>query len=140
MEKTLCNINMDMVWEWLTKCQANMCLMRTTYGNPHYINDVVENYYRYVGEGNRERVQNRSSSYPVPQRIVSHFGADETVYYSIQTPYRPPGPPRGSICPATWPISPTRRSSRGQPLSARRPHTRSLRRTTGWPCESPPKR
>jgi hypothetical protein len=61
MEKTLCNINMDMVGEWLTKCQAFMCLMRTTYGNPHYINDVMENYYRYVGEGNRERVQNRST-------------------------------------------------------------------------------
>ncbi|MEW5900913.1 MAG: M28 family peptidase, partial [Acidobacteriota bacterium] len=59
MEKTLCNINMDMVGEWLTKCRAFMCLMRTTYGNAHYINDVMENYYRYVGEGNRERVQNR---------------------------------------------------------------------------------
>jgi hypothetical protein len=64
-----------------------MCLMRTTYGNPHYINDVVENYYRYVGEGNRERVQNRSTSYPVPRRIVSPFGAEEPFYYSIETHY-----------------------------------------------------
>jgi hypothetical protein len=87
MEKTLCNINMDMVGEWLTKCQAHMCLMRTTYGNPHYINDVMENYYRYVGEGNRERVQNRSAAYPVPRRIVSPFGADEPFYYSIETHY-----------------------------------------------------
>ena len=87
MEKTLCNINMDMVGEWLTKCQAHMCLMRTTYGNPHYINDVMENYYRYIGEGNRERIQNRSSSYPVPIRIVSPFGADEPFDYSIETHY-----------------------------------------------------
>jgi hypothetical protein len=87
MEKTLCNINMDMVGEWLTRCQATMCLMRTTYGNPHYINDVVENYYRYVGEGNRERIQNRSSSYPVPRRIISPFGADEPFPYSIETHY-----------------------------------------------------
>jgi len=87
MEKTLCNINMDMVGEWLTKCQAHMCLMRTTYGNPHYINDVMENYYRYVGEGNRERIQNRSTSYPVPRRIVSPFGAEEPFYYSIETHY-----------------------------------------------------
>jgi len=87
MEKTLCNINLDMVGEWLTKCQAHMCLMRTTYGNPHYINDVMENYYRYVGEGNRERIQNRSSSYPVPLRIVAPFGADEPFYYSIETHY-----------------------------------------------------
>ena len=87
MEKTLCNINMDMVGEWLTKCQAHMCLMRTTYGNPHYINDVMENYYRYVGEGNRERIQNRGTSYPVPRRIVSPFGAEEPFYYSIETHY-----------------------------------------------------
>ncbi|MGB7296753.1 MAG: M28 family peptidase, partial [Candidatus Aminicenantales bacterium] len=87
MEKTLCNINLDMVGEWLTKCQAHMCLMRTTYGNAHYINDVTENYYRYVGEGNRERVQNRSTAYSVPRRIVSPFGADEPFYYSIETHY-----------------------------------------------------
>jgi hypothetical protein len=87
MEKTLCNINMDMVGEWLTKCQAFTCLVRTTYGNPHYINDVLENYYRYVGEGNRERIQNRASGYPVPHRIVAPFGADEPFYYSIETHY-----------------------------------------------------
>lgn len=87
MDKTLCNINMDMVGEWLTKCRAFTCLMRTTYGNPHYINDVLEDFYRYVGEGNRERIQNRTSNYPVPRRIVAPFGADEPFYYSIETHY-----------------------------------------------------
>ncbi len=87
MEKTLCNINMDMVGEWLSKHQAFMCLMRTTYGNPHYINDVMENYYRYVGEGNRERIQNRSGAEKVPRRIVAPSGADEPFYYSIETHY-----------------------------------------------------
>jgi aminopeptidase YwaD len=87
MEKTLCNINMDMVGEWLSKHQAFMCLMRTTYGNPHYINDVMENYYRYVGEGNRERIQNRSGEEIVPHRIVAPSGADEPFYYSIETHY-----------------------------------------------------
>lgn len=87
MEKTLCNINMDMVGEWLSKHQAFMCLMRTTYGNPHYINDVMENYYRYVGEGNRERIQNRGSADKVLRRIVAPSGADEPFYYSIETHY-----------------------------------------------------
>ncbi len=87
MEKTLCNINMDMVGEWLSKHQSYMCLMRTTYGNPHYINDVMENYYRYVGEGNRERIQNRSGDEKVPRRIVAPSGADEPFYYSIETHY-----------------------------------------------------
>ncbi len=87
MEKTLCNINMDMVGEWLSKNQAFFCLMRTTYGNAHYINDVMENVYRYVGEGNRERIQNRSTAARVPVRIVAPFGADEPFYYSIETHY-----------------------------------------------------
>ncbi|MBN1940164.1 MAG: M28 family peptidase, partial [Candidatus Aminicenantes bacterium] len=87
MEKTLCNINMDMVGEWLSKNQAFFCLMRTTFGNPHYINDVMENYYRYIGEAGRERIQNRSRSYPVPVRIISPFGADEPFHYAIETHY-----------------------------------------------------
>jgi len=83
MEKTLCNINMDMVGVGLSKSQAFMCLMRTTYGNAHYINDVMENYYRYVGEGNRERIQTRGK----PHRIVAPTGLEEPFYYSIETHY-----------------------------------------------------
>jgi aminopeptidase YwaD len=87
MDKTLCNINLDMVGEWLSKNQAFFCMIRTTFGNAHFINDVMENYYRYVGEGNRERIQNRSNFYPVPRRIVAPTGADEPFYYSIETHY-----------------------------------------------------
>jgi uncharacterized protein YjgD (DUF1641 family) len=87
MARTLCNINLDMVGEWLSKNQSFMCLMRTTFGNPHYINDVMENYYRYIGEGNREHIQNRGSFSPVTQRIVAPTGADEPFYYSIETHY-----------------------------------------------------
>jgi aminopeptidase YwaD len=87
MAKTLCNINMDMVGEWLSKNQAFFNLMRTTYGNPHYINDVMENYYRFVGDSNRERIQNRSGFYKVPRRMVAPSGADEPFYYSIETHY-----------------------------------------------------
>ncbi len=87
MARTLCNINMDMVGEWLSKNQSFFCLMRTTYGNPHYINDVMENVYRYVGEGNRERIQNRGGASPVPVRIVAPFGSDEPFWYSIETHY-----------------------------------------------------
>jgi hypothetical protein len=87
MEKTLCDINMDMVGEWLSLNQAFMCLMRTSFGNPHYINDVMENYYRFVGESNRERIQNRSGFYKVPRRIVAPTGSEDPFYYSIETHY-----------------------------------------------------
>ncbi len=86
MEKTLCNINMDMVGEWLSLNKGFFCLMRTTYGNPHYINDVMENYYRYVGEGNRVRIHNRGSL-EMLRRIVAPTGADEPFYYSIEEHY-----------------------------------------------------
>jgi hypothetical protein len=78
---------MDMVGEWLSKNQSFFCLMRTTYGNPHYINDVMENYYRYVGEGSRERIQNRAGAAGVPVRIVAPSGAEEPFLYSIETHY-----------------------------------------------------
>ncbi len=87
MEKTLANINMDMVGEWLSLNKAYMRLMRTTYGQPHYINDVMENYYRFVGESNNERIQNRSGFYKVNRRIVAPTGADEPFYYSVETHY-----------------------------------------------------
>jgi len=87
MKKTYCNINMDMVGEWLSKNKSYMCLIRTSYGNPHYVNDVVENYYRFVGEGNQEQIQNRSGFVPVTDRIVAPTGADEPFYYSIQSHY-----------------------------------------------------
>ncbi len=87
MERTLANINMDMVGEWLSLNRAMMRLMRTTYGQPHYINDVMENYYRFVGESNNERIQNRSGFYKIPRRIVAPSGADEPFYYSIETHY-----------------------------------------------------
>ena len=83
MEKTLCNINLDMVGLWLSRSQSFMCLMRTTFGNAHYINDVMENYYRYVGEGSRERIPGNAPAL----RIVAPTGADEPFYYNIETHY-----------------------------------------------------
>ncbi len=87
MERTLANINLDMVGEWLSLNKGFMTLVRTTYGGPHFINDVMENYYRFVGEGNRERIQNRRDFPRIPRRIVAPSGADEPFYYSIETHY-----------------------------------------------------
>lgn len=87
MARTLCNINMDMVGEWLSLHQSFLCLMRTTFGNAHYVNDVVENYFRFVGEGSRVRIHSRRSSYGEPSRIVAPTGADEPFYYSIEPHY-----------------------------------------------------
>lgn len=87
MEETLCNINMDMVGESLQLNLGFTCLMRTSHGNAHYINDVMENYYRYVGESSRERIQNRSGFDKIPRRIIAPTGTDDPFYYSIETHY-----------------------------------------------------
>jgi len=86
MEKTLCNLNLDMVGLWLSKSQSFFNLERTTYGNAHYVNDVVENYFRYVGETNRvSLVLSGRSGYL--NRIVAPSGTDEPFYYAIEHHY-----------------------------------------------------
>ncbi|MFC2121787.1 M28 family peptidase, partial [Bacteroidota bacterium] len=87
MKRTLCNINLDMVGLWLSKSQSFFNLMRTTYGNPHYINDVMENFYRYVGETNIETINVRGSGGKFPKRIVAPSGSDEPFYYRISQHY-----------------------------------------------------
>jgi hypothetical protein len=84
MRRTLCDINLDMVGIRLTKSLAFFTIMRTSYGNPHYINDVMENYYRYVGETNRSYVTNGMSG-EFAKRIVAPTGSEEPMYYYIGT-------------------------------------------------------
>jgi aminopeptidase YwaD len=86
MKTTLCNINLDMVGLWLSKSQSFLCMHRTTYGNPHYLNDVMENYYNFTGLGNRAglAVSGRSG---FVKRIVAPTGSDDPFYYSIDDHY-----------------------------------------------------
>lgn len=86
MEKTLCNINLDMVGILLSESQSFFNLERTTFGNAHYINDVMENYFRYVGETNRTSLV-LSGREGYLNRIVAPSGSDEPFYYSIEGHY-----------------------------------------------------
>lgn len=86
MKNTLCNINLDMVGLNLKENQSFFCLHRTTYGNPHYLNDVMENYYHFTGLGNRSglAVSGRGG---FVRRIVAVTGSDDPFYYSIDDHY-----------------------------------------------------
>ncbi len=86
MGNTLCNINLDMVGLHLSKSHSFFCLMRTTFGNPHYLNDVMEHYYSYVGETNREMIHNRRAG-GFTKRIVPPSGSDDPFYYKIDPHY-----------------------------------------------------
>lgn len=82
----ICNINCDMVGLRLSRAGAFFSLMRTSYGNPHFINDVMENYYRFVGETSRTYVNNGPFSISEP-RIVALSGSEEPMPYYMGTHY-----------------------------------------------------
>lgn len=83
MKKTLCNINLDMVGLSLSENKSYFVLHRTSYGNGHYVGDVLENYYRYVGETNKmNSVVSGSRFY---RRIVSPTGTEDPFYYQIES-------------------------------------------------------
>ncbi len=84
LARTLCNINLDMVGLALAENRSFFTVMRTTYGNPHYINDVVENALRFVGESTRAYVVNTMSGDP-NRRIVAPTGSEDPFYYYVGT-------------------------------------------------------
>lgn len=86
MEQTLCNINLDMVGLHLKSNNSFFSLMRTTFGNPHYINDVMENYFVYMGEVNREILANRSSA-KIANQIIAPSGTEDPFYYQVEQHY-----------------------------------------------------
>ncbi len=83
MKRTLCNINMDMVGLQLAKNLSTFALHRSTMGNPHYINDVMACYYRYVGENNKSRLTPVSRDLFL-KPIVAPTGSNEPFYYNIE--------------------------------------------------------
>ena len=86
MGKTLCNINLDMVGLNLADSKSFLCLQRTTYGNAHYVNDVMENYYEYVGITNREGLA-ISGRGGYLKRIVAPSGSDDPFYFRVDDHY-----------------------------------------------------
>jgi len=87
METTLCNINLDMVGINLKHNNSYFCLHRTSYGNPHYVNDVMENFFIYMGETNRSNLvfPARGAEYSKP--VVAPSGSDDNFVYSISEHY-----------------------------------------------------
>ena len=81
--KTLCDINLDMVGLSLSRYRSYFVLHRTSYGNAHYVNDVVENYYRFVNETNQKNSVISGSEFF--KRIVAPKGTDDPFYYQVET-------------------------------------------------------
>ena len=87
LKKTLCNINLDMVGLWLSKSQSMYCLHRTTMGNPHYLNDVAESFYHYMGATNKAFVATGMGRPDALKPVYSVTGSRDPFYYSINAHY-----------------------------------------------------
>ena len=87
LANTLCNFNLDMVGLWLSKSESVYCMHRTTMGNPHYINDVAESYYHYMGATNRGFVATGVGRPDATKPVYSMTGSRYPFYYSINAHY-----------------------------------------------------
>ncbi len=87
MDRTLCNFNLDMVGLWLSRSASMYCLHRTTMGNPHYINDVAESFYHYMGATNKAYVATGVGRPEATKAVMSVTGSRDPFYYSINAHY-----------------------------------------------------
>ncbi|MGQ9620209.1 MAG: DUF4910 domain-containing protein [Bacteroidales bacterium] len=83
VKKALCNINLDMVGLNLRENKSFFCLHRSGFSTAHYVNDVMESYFRYVGETNVEGITDRLGRRGFSRRIVAPTGTDDPFYYRI---------------------------------------------------------
>ena len=86
-ESALCNINLDMVGINLKDNNSYYTLHRTTYGNPHYVNDVAENFFIYMGETNRNSILAPARGEVYPKSVIAPSGTDDNFIYSISEHY-----------------------------------------------------
>lgn len=85
IDRTIFNLNLDMVGLNLRESQSFFCFHKSGYSTASYANDVVESYYRYVGETNRQGITDRMGRRGFAKRIVSPTGTDDPFYYRIMT-------------------------------------------------------
>jgi hypothetical protein len=83
VKKAICNLNLDMVGLNLRENRSFFTLYRSGFSTAHYVNDVMESYYRYVGETNAEGITDELGRRGFSRRIVSQTGTDDPFYYRI---------------------------------------------------------
>ncbi|MCF0177030.1 MAG: M28 family peptidase [Bacteroidales bacterium] len=87
VNKLLCGINLDMVGLWLSKDGSYFCGHRTLMGNPHYLNDVQESFFHYMGATNKGFVSTGAGRPDALKPVYSATGSRDPFYYSISAHY-----------------------------------------------------
>ena len=86
-KKMIANINIDMAGEDVTKNHNSLHLFRTPTSTPTYLNDVCEQFFRFVGDTNREKVHNRRIAYAFMWPIFDPSGTRDPFYFDIEKHY-----------------------------------------------------
>lgn len=79
--------SIDMAGEDNRINRNSLRLMRTPYTVNHFINEVTQQFFEYVGDTNREKVQNRRIAYNYMFPIVDPQGSRDQFYYNIEKHY-----------------------------------------------------
>ena len=79
--------SIDMAGEDVQKNRNSLRLMRTPYTVNHFINEVTQQFFEYVGDTNREKVQNRRIAYSYLFPILDPTGSRDQFYYNIEKHY-----------------------------------------------------
>lgn len=87
LDNTLCAVNLDMVGLWLSKDGSMYCGHRTLFGNPHFVNDVQESFFHYMGATNKGFVATGLGRPDALKPVYSATGSRDPFYYSISHHY-----------------------------------------------------
>jgi len=85
--KMVAAFSIDMAGEDVQKNKNSLRLMRTPYTVNHFINEVTQQFFEYVGDTNREKVQNRRIAYSYMFPIVDPQGSRDQFYYNVEKHY-----------------------------------------------------
>ncbi|HEY1343280.1 MAG TPA: M28 family peptidase [Bryobacteraceae bacterium] len=80
-------ISMDMVGEDVSKNRNSLHLFRTPYSVNSFVNEVTQQFFEYVGDTNREKVQNRGIAYAYRYPILDPQGTRDQFYFNIEKHY-----------------------------------------------------
>ncbi len=86
-KKTIAAISVDMAGGDVNKSRNSFRMMRTPYSVNHWVNDVSQQFFEFVGDTNREKVNNRRLAYAYQYPILDPQGSREQFYYNIEKHY-----------------------------------------------------
>lgn len=87
VKRTIAAISVDMAGGDVKKSRNSFRMMRTPYSVNHWVNDISQQFFEFVGETNREKVNNRRIAYSYQYPILDPQGSRDQFYYNVEKHY-----------------------------------------------------